>query len=676
MATEGYGIDVSELGSTSDPFKDATNFTGETSVFVQEMIEGVNLVATDSLAAADAAITDLAKLSSLIDALPGFNVADPILVPEVEVVFDVPDIDTGSFGAVEDFNVSNNINTSGLPSISEVTVPGFAPTPYTIDIPKRPVDKIIEEPGAVPENPGFIFPDKIVITLPNQPDLAPIVIPTTPVVTLPDFEPIFPTFQERTIQTMIDWQEPVYTEEVIDEVKLQISRFFAGGSGIDPIVENNIFARGRDREDRLISQQEQQATEEWATKGYTAPPGMLVKRIDNIREEGTLKKLGLNREQTIKVFDTEIENLRFATQQGIAAEQLYVQMFLAKVERLFEVQKLNIQWQIELYGLAIQVFNIQMEEVKVRVIVYEAQVRVAMLEIEIFKVLVEAEKVKADMNKVLIDAYIAEIGAREAMVRMYGEQVKAVGIEADVFKTEVQAYGEEVDAFAARVSADKTRFDAYAVKVEGEGVKAEILSSEARAYQSQIQGIATGVTAEVAALEGEVSAIEVQIRNFEAIVRGQIGRAQVQLGQVQANVAGNNANTQRFVAKTGAEEAVSKVELAAWEGTNRTNLEIYKANLMSFQAILDRAVKEIELSASTQGTIGQLSSTIAAGAMAAMHVGANLGATSGVSSRGGLDYSSSARVSCSTSNNSNLTWEANQITGHPCPTISGNFDDY
>lgn len=670
MAT-GYGIVPRDISSNVDPFKAAVDFTEQSNSFVQAQIFGITTLADETYSLASGAISALEAIGEAI-ALPEYDVSSPLLNPNVDVDFDLPPIDPAFWGTIDDFNVGNTVDTSGIPTIGTVTVPGFDPTEFTITQYTAPPDALIPEPGDVPQEPTLVFPEKIVITLPDSPTLAPITIPMAPVITIPDFNPEFPEFSERTIQTMIDWQEPVYTEEVIDEVKLQLSTFFAGGSGIDPDIEDSIFARGRDREDRVVNQAIQQATAEWANKGFTAPPGMLAKRLDNIREEGTLKKLGLNREAMIKVHQDEIDNLRFAVQQGIAAEQLYVTMFLAKVERMFEIQKLNIEWQIQLYGLYIQVFGIRMEEVKVRAQVYQVQVQAALIEIEVFKALIDAEKVKADMNKVLIEAYTAEIGARVAMVEMYKTQVEAVGVEADVFATQVGAYKSEVDAYASRVEADKTRFEVYATKINAERLKVDILTAEARAYAAEVQGFETGVKAEVAGLEGVVSGIEAEIRNYEAIVRGQVGRGQVQLGQIQANVAGNNANTQRFVAKVGAEEAASKVDLAAWEGTNRTNLEIFKADVVSYQAKLERAVKEIELLISSQSSAGSMASTITAGALAAMHVGASLNSSSGVTASGSqsIGQSSSEAVSCSTNNSSSLTFASTGPISHDCPSFT------
>ncbi|MCK5643400.1 MAG: hypothetical protein KAJ19_21500, partial [Gammaproteobacteria bacterium] len=306
----------SDRVSGTNPFEDASIFTSNTASFVEEQIESVSVVAADTLTLAQTAIAELSQLSDVIATLPAYDVSAPILDPNMDVTIDLPDIDAELWGRVDDFEVGNAIDTSNLPSISAVSIPGFSPTPFVISIPDAPNPSDITTPGAVPTAPALTFPAEVIVALPSYPGLEPILIPLFTTPTVDDLDITYPTLTEQNISTTIDWTEPTYTEEVIDEVKAQLSVFFAGGSGIDPVVEESIFARGRDREDEVIKQQEQQATDEWANKGYTAPPGMLVKRIDNIREAGTIKKLGLNREQTIKVFDTEIENLRFSVQQG------------------------------------------------------------------------------------------------------------------------------------------------------------------------------------------------------------------------------------------------------------------------------------------------------------------------------------------------------------------------
>ena len=646
-----------------NPFETAKDFAIDVkNNFVKTQIAEIMKIVgkgADVLAIALDAIASLREFD-FTSGIPEY--AAPILLDEnVNLDFTVsPLSDPMVFGVIDPFDVENTVNTTGLPTISPVSIAPFDPTPLTITIPPPPPPINVGKPGDAPPTPKFIFPDDIIITLPDNPQLINIKIPEAPIITIPDFEPIFPTFQTRNIDPQINWTEPTYTQEILDDVLAQISVFFAGGSGINPSVEGSLMARGRDREDRLVRQHEMQAMDEWANKGYTAPPGMLVKRIDNIREEGLSKKISFNREFTIKIHQDEIENLRFATQQGIAAEQLFIELFLAKVGRLFEVAKLAVEWQIELYKLSVTVFQAELEKVKVQAQVHETQVRVLQMEVEIFKALIDAEKTKVDMNVARIEQYKAEIQAREALVSIYVAQLQAVKTRAEIFATEMQAYKIEVDAYGTEVQAEAIRFQAYDSQIRGEVGKASILESEARAYQAEVQGVEVRVRAEAAALEGAVKVIEAEISNFQATVAGLLGKAQVQLNALQGNVAFHKIDVDRKNLEISAAESADRLEIAAIDSVNRVNADKLKNAIEEYQTKASILLEQIKSQLGSITSAGQLASTIAAGALAAAHVGATVSGSGGLSATGsdGVSFSLSDSTDCSTSKSTSVNYES------------------
>jgi hypothetical protein len=378
---------------------------------------------------------------------------------------------------------------------------------------------------------------------------------------------------------------------------------------------------------------------------------LLVQRLDQIREDGLVKKLGLNRELVIKTHQDEIDNLRFAVQQGIAAEQLYVQLHLAAAERAFEVQRLAVQWAIELYNTAVTIFNAKMQEVQIRAQVYETQVRGQLAEVEAYKAQVDAELAKAEVNQALVASYRAEIEARESLVNIYEAQIRAVAVQAEVYSTDIQAYRAEVEAYAAQVDADKTRFDAYDSRVRGEIGKASIIEAEARAYSSEIQGISTGVTASVETLRGQVARVQADIQAYEAIVQGQVGMAQVELGAVDAKSRGFVADVQRYTAEVGLEEARERTELAAWDAGQRQAIAYFQAQIAQFEARTSALLKDADLVLEALQSAGQLESTIAAGALAAINVGATMRGDASVDASGqqNVSFRQSFDKSCSRS---------------------------
>jgi len=656
--------------SSVNIYDKAVQFTGTTQEFVTTQIGFVkDEILPDALLRLDQALVQLGT----------FEVSIPddliYLRPEIDPYFrlnlDISDIDTSTFGTISPFNPPDPPVPGPLPDVDDPGIFPFVPSISGIVVPPPPGPKLIPEPGLPPENPGFSYPDPEPIILPDEPDLLGISIPPAPDINLPSLVLAdFPVFKELGIDTLIPWTEPVYSPEIWADVKNQLLTFFAGGTGIRPDVEEAMVNRGRDREDRIVRQQVQQALEEWANRGYSAPPGMLAKRIDDIRDEGTLKKLGLQREVVIKAMDAELENLRFAVQQGIVAEDLFIRIHLAAVERLFMVQRLHIEWQIQIYNISVQVFQARLQENVIRAQIYEVQVRAALAEIEVFKALIEAERAKTEVNKSLIDAYTAQINARKALVDIYVAQVEAVKVQAQVYGIEVDANKTEVEAFAARVSADALRFEAYATQIKGESLKANIIEAEARAYQAQMGGIETGVRAQVAQLEGAISEFKAEIEAYDVNLRFRQGQQQNQLAQIQANVAGHSAHTQRFVAESGVEIESGKLEVAVWESANRVAIETFRAEITRLNAVMEKAIQEAGLILEALKSEGQLTSTIAAGALASMHVGATASGNSAVNATGGEAHNFGLNESygkdCATNQTYSISYEADSPQGWFC----------
>jgi hypothetical protein len=608
-----------------------------------------------------------ATIAGLVSWAPGSDWRDEL--PEIEefspdLTFEPPEaiIDDTTRPNLGDITVPNIEDAPPTDSINEIvppTIPDFN-SGVSIVIPPVPGQNVIQPPGVPPEAPILTYPDDVAVTLPPVPGLTDIVIPDFAGLSLPTFDPEYPTFTEQNINTVISWEEPTYNEQVIDEVKTQITTFLNGGSGIDPVVENAIVARGRDREDRLTKQEEQQATEEWANRGYTAPPGLLVQRLENVRDKNTIKKLGLQREMTIKVHQDEIDNLRFAVQQGIEAEKLYVQMHLAAVERLFEIQRLAIQWLIDLYNISVAVFNARMQEVAIRAQAYESQIRGELARVEVYRAEIDAELAKAEVNKSLVEVYKAQIEAQELIVSIFVAELEGVKARAEVYATEIDGYKGKVDAYAAEVDADKTRFEAYAARIQGEVGKASIIEAEARAYQAEIQGISVGVQAEVETIRGQVAKIQTEIQGYDANIRGQVGRAQIELGKVDINSKAYVADVARYAAEVGREEASARVETAAWDAGNRIGVAFFEAQVAKYGTDLQAFLTEFNMMLEAIQTAGQLESTIAAGALAALNVGAQVQASAGVASSGrlGESFTWQQSKSCETVNQRTASFQA------------------
>lgn len=112
--------------------------------------------------------------------------------------------------------------------------------------------------------------------------------------------------------------DPQYFDHAMDWCDRAITQ---GGSGINPAVEQALWQRGRARILGDSLRAEAEAEQVMALRRWPVPPAQLMAQQNAIRLDAGHKLAEVNRDITVKVFDTEIENVRFAIGQVINARQ-------------------------------------------------------------------------------------------------------------------------------------------------------------------------------------------------------------------------------------------------------------------------------------------------------------------------------------------------------------------
>lgn len=88
-----------------------------------------------------------------------------------------------------------------------------------------------------------------------------------------------------------------------------------GGTGINADVEQALWQRGRARILADSQRAEMEAEQLWANRRFPMPPGALTNQLNEIRLDSGRKLAEASRDISIKSFDTEIENVRFAVKE-------------------------------------------------------------------------------------------------------------------------------------------------------------------------------------------------------------------------------------------------------------------------------------------------------------------------------------------------------------------------
>lgn len=90
-----------------------------------------------------------------------------------------------------------------------------------------------------------------------------------------------------------------------------------GGTGINPIVEQQIWARDRSRLLADARSQEAELIDGFAARRYPIPPGAAVGAVIKLRAEAAGKIAQASRDVAIKQAELEVENVKFAVDKAI-----------------------------------------------------------------------------------------------------------------------------------------------------------------------------------------------------------------------------------------------------------------------------------------------------------------------------------------------------------------------
>ncbi len=493
---------------------------------------------------------------------------------------------------------------------------------------------------------------------PVKPELADLVVPTAPDITLPALDPLltidvpdfvmpeFPTFDDQPVEfdgqvpnTAMAWTEPTYAPVVLDDLVREIKLALGGGTGIHPDVEEALFARTRAKDDVAALKRTQEAVDTWAGRGFAMPPGMLVEQVNAAQQDNQLAANDRASDVLAKSAQWEIENLRNAIVQGIALETQLMGQFNNVAQRSFDMARTRRDADLQLFQAQISLYNARQAGRQMLVEVFKAKLQAAMSQIDAFKSLVEAEQVKAQVNESVVRAYSAKIDALKAIVAIFQARIEAVKAQADIERNKVDIFKAETDAFSAGIDAQKTVFEAYEAQVRGEAAKGSIIESEARAFAATVEATSANGNVKIAAIRGKIDAIGAAVQKFTALIGGERDRVGAQATAIQAKAQAFSADATRYSAELGANTEEVRLAITQTESRLRNNLAYYETRVREYDQAMSRLVERARVIVAALSAGGNMAAQLASGAMSAMHVQASLSGSGSASTSWSSGYS-------------------------------------
>lgn len=116
----------------------------------------------------------------------------------------------------------------------------------------------------------------------------------------------------------------------------------SGGTGIPVDVENQIWERSRNREIIDASRQQSEVITAFAARGFALPSGVLLDAVQRVQQDLSNKNSTHSRDVAIKQAEIEIENIRFAVEQGVRLRLGVVQALVEFVNTWLRMQQTAI----------------------------------------------------------------------------------------------------------------------------------------------------------------------------------------------------------------------------------------------------------------------------------------------------------------------------------------------
>ena len=575
-----------------------------------------------------------------LDSLPNYVKPTPIPVaPDIE--FAQPD-DPGeplSASAIENALIEAKARLAGIavPVFTDTPLPLQLPLPPSGTLPAPPTDPAPIVAPVYPESPELTFPvlpALRAITLPDlaAPDLSGI---TALIAELRATRPVAPVLPESPdfgslashYYTLTNQQLTAFVGQCTALANLcpRLAELLSGTSiGMPAAVAQALRDRAFAAEDRQAVQAKTEALTDWLARGFTLPGGALEAKLATIHTLNRDKKAQLNRDLWIEEAKLEIENLRFALQQGIAYEGLLRESWGKLYNIVQALAQTEIEVNLKILDAAISLYKTKVEAWQAEFATIKDQLQIELAKLEVYKAELDGQKLIGQLNQQDIDLYKTQWEAINAKVSVYKAQIDAANslLQAELAKLEWAV--KRVQIYTAQVGAYEAEWKAYGVAAEAEKAKVELFESQSKAFASRVTAYAGQVDAAKAIADLDVTALKLQLEAWQNQLEQYKAELQTELGRIEALVKGSGVDVEVYKTKALVEEGYTNFEMKKLD--YGLNLDKLNADITLKEAELQQS-RELSLAKLAQDALDGIARTgaqLAGSAMSAMNVQASL----------------------------------------------------
>lgn len=478
--------------------------------------------------------------------------------------------------------------------------------------------------GSAPTLETVSFDD---LTLPaddtvDRPEFFDIVVPDFDELDLPTLAAVRPTIDFTVEETPFQFSEAAYSSDLLTQVQGRISIMLDGGTGLPAHIEQALFDRARTREQQTATAALQQVREDFASRGFEQPDGILSKQLSRVRQNNQNQANTLSREIRLQNAQAEIENLRWAVAQSITLEQVLLGAHTAVEERRFQAAKYAHEALNALLDARIALHNAEVEAYKADLVVWREETEALLA---ILKSRVDLANTTADINKAIADRFDSEIRGRMREVERFAAQVQArrgkLEGQAQLlekWRLQIQAYTDgELGAYSAQWNAFGTHAQAKLGKVQAGEIAVRAHAADVAAWSSTRQADIEKLRAELSTDQMSLQLVAEQMRRYLALVQTEQARMSSEADAKRSEAAVMAANA--AVRQTEADVINRGVQLKIEDARMRGDFGL-KAAEINLQA----AIQTLQQQLQSMQTVAQVAGQIAAASLSAINISGSL----------------------------------------------------
>lgn len=526
------------------------------------------------------------------------NAPAPVSIPDI-------DLDVADFGDLpDDIGRPPELNFGNKPIVTKPDAPDSRPS-------------LIDVTQYIPEDLTVKFPE-----LPTFEDLN---LPDPPSVIEHDFTGVRPTqdLQVPNDSEVSKIAKPEYKERLMKDIEAELRRKMKGGTGLPPAIEQMLFTRAKFREEETADRAIMEAVDDWASRGFSLPSGILDKKIQAVRQENQSQANAFSREIEIQSFTREQENLQFAITQGMALENISVQIFTAVIQQLFAQAQAIDQFGLSAVGAKIELFNAEVNMFRIEAEVYRELIRAELNKIETYRAQIESQRVIGELNQQKIDLYRRQLDGLSVMTQIYATRVQAADTVSSINQNLVRTYEADISAYRAGIESNRAEFEAWQAEIQGELGKIQGYEAEARAFSARASAYEAGVNAKTIVPRLEIDRARLNVERYRTDIQ-RYGE------QLRAETERINAMVRRYEAEQRTWDIDTNWQIARQEGQiNYERLRMDDRKMHLDVHLRDNELRMQEFNSVTQTTLGsmqaagQIASQLASSAMSAVNVSAS-----------------------------------------------------